>query len=292
MVGFGTAIAYGAVTVINAIATSKGAALGVNLWTKANVRLTGEKGVINGTILSEPNEDTTLIEESILTVLKYFHVENEFGAEGETESNIPIAKGLKSSSVASNALVLATIGALGKKVDDFTILNLSIDASIKAKTTITGAFDDASASFFGDITLTDNLKRRILKRFTIKEDLTVLMHIPSEKSYTFKSNVERMRLIAPQIKVAFREALLGNYWTALTMNGILYATVLGYEQKLAIDALEAGAIASGLSGKGPATVAIAYEGQIDKILDAWHTYDGEVIQGKVNHDKARIMRKE
>ncbi len=292
MVGFGTAIAYGAVTVINAIATGKGAALGVNLWTKAKVRLTGETGFVNGKILSEPNEDTTLIRESILTVLKYFHVDNEFGAEVETESNIPIAKGLKSSSVASNALVLATIGALRKNVDDFTALDLSVDASIKAKTTITGVFDDASASFFGDITLTDNLKRRMLKRFTIKEDLTVLLHIPSEKSYTFKSNVDRMRLIAPQIKVAFREALSGNYWTALTMNGILYATALGYEQKLAIDALEAGAIASGLSGKGPATAAIVYEGQIDKILDAWHSYDGEIIQGKVNHEKARITRKE
>jgi shikimate kinase len=76
------------------------------------------------------------------------------------------------------------------------------------------------------------------------------------------------------------------------MNGILYATALGYEQKLAIDALEAGAIASGLSGKGPATAAIVYEGQIDKILDAWHSYDGKIIQGKVNHEKARITRKE
>ena len=75
------------------------------------------------------------------------------------------------------------------------------------------------------------------------------------------------------------------------MNGILYATALGYEQKLAIDALEAGALASGLSGKGPATVAIVYESQIDKILDTWHTYEGEIIQGKVNHEKARITEK-
>jgi shikimate kinase len=292
MVGFGAAIAYGAVTIINAIATNKGAALGVNLWTKANVQLTREKGVVNGKILSDPNEKTTLIEEAILTVLKYFRVENKFGAEVETKSTIPIAKGLKSSSAASNALVLATIGALGKNVDDFTILNLSIDASIKARTTITGAFDDASASFFGDISLTDNLKRTILKRFTIKEDLTVLMHIPSEKAYTIHSNIGRMRLIAPQIKIAFREALAGNYWTALTMNGLLYATALGFNQKLAIDALEAGAIASGLSGKGPATIAIAYETEIDKILEAWYTYDGEIIQAKINHEKARITRKE
>ena len=218
MVGFGTAVAHGAVTVINAIATGKGAALGVDLWTKARVRLTSESGVVKGRILSEPSEDTALIRESVLAVLKYFHAESEFGAEVETESNIPIAKGLKSSSVASNALVLATAGALGRDVDDLTALNLGVDASFRAETTITGAFDDACASFFGDIVVTDNLERRILKRFKVEEDLTVLLHVPSKKSYTYESNVNRMRLIAPQVEVAFREALLGSYWTALTMN--------------------------------------------------------------------------
>ena len=47
MVGSGTAIAHGAITVINAIATGKGAALGVDLWTKAYVRLTKEKAMTN-----------------------------------------------------------------------------------------------------------------------------------------------------------------------------------------------------------------------------------------------------
>lgn len=293
MVGFGTAIAHGAVTVINAIATGKGAALGIDLWTKARVRLMrSESGVVKGKILSAPNEDTALIKESVLAVLKYFHAESKFGAEAETESNIPIARGLKSSSVASNALVLATAGALGKDIDDLTALNLSVDASIKAETTITGAFDDACASFFGDIVLTDNLQRRILKRYRVKENLVIIIHIPTEKFYTYESNVNRMRLIAPQVEVAFREALLGSYWAALTMNGILYSATLGFDQSLAIDALEAGAIASGLSGKGPATVAISRKVNVNRILKAWRSCNGEIIQRKVNHEKARITRKE
>jgi shikimate kinase len=292
MVGFGTAVAHGAVTVINAIAAGRGAALGVDLWTEARVRLTSESGVVKGRILSEPIEDTALIRASVLAVLRHFQAEREFGAEVETESNIPIARGLKSSSAASNASVLATAGALGRDIDDLTALNLAVDASIEAETTITGAFDDACASFFGDIVVTNNLERRILKRFKVEEDLTVLLHVPSEKSYTFGSNVNRMKLIAPQVEVAFHEAYSGDYWTALTMNGILYSAALGFEQRLAIDALEAGAIASGLSGTGPATVAVSHGVDVDGILDAWRPYGGEIIQGKVNHEKARITRKE
>lgn len=289
---FGEAIAYGAATIINAIATGRGAAFGVNLWTKARVRLTDDVGNIEGKILSEPSEDTTLIRETILVVLKHFHVDDEFGAYAETESNIPIAKGLKSSSAAANALVLASIAALGKKLKDTDVVNLSVNAAVSAKTTITGAFDDTCASFFGNVVITDNLKREILRHFDVDENLTVLFHIPPQKSYTYKSNVDKMRLIAPQVEVAFKEALSGNYWTALTLNGVLYSAALGYNTSPAFEALEAGALASGLSGKGPATVAVAQIDVAHKIIDAWRSYDGDVIRAKVNKEKAKVTWQE
>ncbi len=289
MTGYGEAEAHGAATIINAIATGRGAAFGVNLWTKARVRLTEDASNIEGKILTEPNEDTSLIREAVLTVLRHFHVADKFGAYAETESNIPIAKGLKSSSTAANALVLATVTAVGKKIGETTVLNLSVDAAIKAKTTITGAFDDTCASFYGNVVVTDNLKRKILRSFEIKEDLDVIFHIPPQKSYTYSSNVSRMKLIAPQVETAFKEALSGNYWNGLTLNGILYSATLGYTTEPAIDALEAGALASGLSGKGPATVAVARSIKTQRIIDAWHSYDGEIIKAKINKEKARVI---
>ena len=39
MSGRAEAISHGAATIINAIATGKGAAVGVDLWTKATVKL-------------------------------------------------------------------------------------------------------------------------------------------------------------------------------------------------------------------------------------------------------------
>jgi shikimate kinase len=292
LVGFGEAVAHGAATIVNAISTGRGAAFGVDLWTKARIQLTRTPRQIEGKILSDPDEDTTLLRETVSTVLRYFRVEDKFGALAETESNIPIAKGLKSSSVASNALVLATVGALGRRVDDFTAVNLGVDASIKAKATITGAFDDACASFFGNIVVTDNAARKVLHFAKIEEDFTVLLYVPKAKSYTFTSDVDRMKLIAPQVNVAFTEALKGNYWTALTLNGLLYSAALNLNPKPAIDALEAGAVASGLSGKGPAVVAVTHGKNVNRVVKAWTAYDGEILRGHVNRDKARITRKE
>jgi shikimate kinase len=292
LVGFGEAVAHGAATIVNAISIGRGAAFGVDLWTKARVQLTRTPRQIEGKILSDPDEDSALLRETVSTVLRYFRVEDKFGALAETESNIPIAKGLKSSSVASNALVLATVGALGRRVDDFTAVNLGVDASIKAKATITGAFDDACASFFGNIVVTDNAARKVLHFAKMEEDLVVLLYVPKAKSYTFTSDVDRMKLIAPQVDVAFNEALRGNYWTALTLNGLLYSAALNLDPKPAIDALEAGAVASGLSGKGPAVVAVAHGKNVNRVVRAWTAYDGEILRGRVNRDKARITRKE
>ncbi len=292
MEGFGEAVAYGAATIVNAIAIGKGAAFGLDLKTRAKVTLTSEAGVVKGKILSEPEEDTKLIEAAIQVVFKHFDVEKKFGAYVETESNIPIAKGLKSSSVAANALILAASAALGKKLNDKTILNLSVEAAFKAKTTITGAFDDTCASYYGNIVITNNLRRQIIKRDRIRKNYCVLIHIPPQKAYTVKSNVEQMRLIAPHVELAFKEALKGNYWKALTLNGILYSAALGYNQKIVFEALKAGAVAAGLSGKGPAVVAVVNEKNKDKVLDVWRSFKGEVLETNINRRKSHIVRAE
>ncbi|RLG92136.1 MAG: shikimate kinase [Candidatus Hecatellales archaeon] len=292
MKGFGEAVAYGAATIVNAIATGRGAAFGINLKTKARVTLTSDVGVVKGKILSDPKEDTRLIEAAVKVVFKRFGVEKKFGAYVETESNIPIARGLKSSSVASNAIVLATLAALKRKTSDKTVLSLSVKAAFEAKTTVTGAFDDTCASYYGGVVVTDNLKQKILKKDKIKEDYSILIHIPPKKVYTAKSDVEKMRLIAPQVELAFKEALKGKNWEALTLNGILYSSALGYSQETVFEALKAGAVAAGLSGKGPAIVAVVEKEKKDKVLDVWKPFKGEVLETNLNNKKSFVVEAE
>jgi shikimate kinase len=224
----------------------------------------------------------------VKTVLRRFGLLDTYGAYVETDSNIPIARGLKSSSTAANALTLACLSALGEECEDLEVVKLGVEAAMEAKVTITGAFDDACASYFGDIVVTDNLERRILRRF-IPEDLSVLLYVPSEKSYTVKADLQRMRLLAREVDVAFKEALSGNYWTAMTLNGLIYASALGYDPSIALDALAKGAIAAGLSGKGPSFAAVVPRDSMDNVKEAWKSLPGKLIETSINHEKARRL---
>jgi shikimate kinase len=289
LTGKATAIAHGAATIVNAIALGKGAAFGVDLWTMAEVKLTDEPHVFKAEITSDPKENTALIEKTVLRVLQRFSLDNSFGAKVKMWSNIPIAKGLKSSSAAANAVALAATEALGKTLDDLEIVKLGVDAAFDAKVTVTGAFDDACASYFGGVVITDNLNREIVKQLPLAEDLTVLFLVPPEKAYTADSNVSRLQTVKPLIEVAYKEALEGKVWEALTLNGLIYSSASGYDTSIAIDALAAGAVAAGLCGKGPAVTAVAPKDKIDSVKAALQKYDGEVLQARLNREKAKVL---
>ncbi len=286
----GKAIAYGAVTVVNALATGRGAALGINLWTEATVKLTNKPGVVDGIIVSDPMEDKTLMEKCVLKVLRKFSLDEVYGAYVETISNIPIARGLKSSSVASNAIVLATIDALNEELPDEEALKLSVEACIEAGVTVTGALDDASASYLGGMTVTDNKAMKILKRFEVDEDIKVLIHVPMFKRYTTKVDLSKLKLMSEELDVAFREAIEGRWRTAMVLNSLICCSTLGYTIEPVLNALEAGALASGLSGKGPAIFALAYQDSVNSIKNAWSNLDGELIEASVNNGKAHTLK--
>jgi shikimate kinase len=283
------AISHGAATIVNAIATGKGAAIGVDLWTKASVTLTDEPGTVKVKILSDSSENPVLAQKTVECVLKHFGLEKEFGAKVETRSNIPVARGLKSSSAAANAVALATTAALERSLEDVAVVKLGVDGAMDAKVTVTGAFDDACASYFGGVVITDNMERRIVKRFELAECPAVLFYVPAEKTYTINSDVKRMKDMAPVVKIAYREALNGKYWAALTLNGLIYSSALGYDPSPAVDALTAGAFASGLSGTGPAVTAIVPEDKVDAVKEVWQKREGEVLEARINQEKARVV---
>jgi shikimate kinase len=83
--------------------------------------------------------------------------------------------------------------------------------------------------------------------------------------------------------------LKGNHWTALTLNGIICSSALGCNPSIAIDALMRGAVAAGLSGTGPAVTAIVSGESIDLVKDVWQAYEGEILETRVNCDKARVV---
>lgn len=287
----------GSATIVNAIATGSGSAFGINLDIVAEVRSTSYG------IKCSPDLDidTSLMELCAKNVFNHYQinfednkedlrsVEDVIGIEISTKSDLPPASGLSSSSALSNAVTLAIseliVDEFDKKpMNDLEIVNLAIDSSLEAGVTITGAFDDATASYFGGVTVTDNINREII----IKEKMDnhkLLIYMPNIDSMTANSDVKRMKLLAPLVEMAFEKASQKEYYTALNLNGILYSNALDFDTKIAIDALSAGAIASGLSGTGSAYVAIIDNESKDNIKDIWNSYtdSGRIIETEVDN---------
>ncbi|MFQ6130008.1 MAG: shikimate kinase [Candidatus Hadarchaeaceae archaeon] len=284
----GAASACGSATVVNAIATGKGAAFGVELRVRANCELTNRPGEIVGRVADDPSESARLIEICARKVLEYFRLEQTYGARVQTRSKVPIAVGLSSSSAAANAAVLATFAALGKKPRLKLVLNLGIDAAFEADVTVTGAFDDAAASLFGSGVVTDNTKRRLLRRFKLDPKLAVLIYMPPMKFHTSRINMAKIKPLRRGVEVVHDQAVRGNVFGALTLNGLLYSCALGYDPTIALDALAAGALAAGLTGTGPAVVAIAKPGRVKDIKKAWRGRPGVIIATRPALEGARI----
>lgn len=272
----GYAYAYGAGTIINAISTWKGAAFGIDLKTQAEVILTDDKKIIG---YMEEGGDTTLIERSVeLTLLRF---DSKIGAKVATKSQIPIASGLKSSSAAANATVLATLDALGEKLDPLEVIKIGVQAALDAKVTITGAFDDACASMLGGFVITDNKKKELIKRE--ERDSQVLILAPEKKVLSSGTNVLRSRLIGKWVEMAYKEAIAGNYEKAMTLNGFLYCAALGFSTDPMMMALELGIDGVSLSGTGPAYTALGSPELLDKLEPVWERSGANVIRTKVNN---------
>jgi shikimate kinase len=282
----GEAMAYGAVTVVNALATGKGAAFGIDLRTKATVELK-DNGTIEATILDGEGESTLLVEKCVRKVLNHFGLRT-LGAIVRTESNIPVARGLKSSSVAGNAVVLATLAALQKRMEPDDILRVVADASLEAKVSITGAFDDAAASLYGNVVVTDNLARKVLRTFPI-EDYCVLLLVPPEKRYTNEVDLTKVKTIARVADIAHNEALEGNYWNAMTLNGLIYSHVLGLTTDVILDSLQAGALAAGISGKGPTYAFVVEEDSKQRVLVPLRKQEGQIIVSRTRSHSSLPM---
>ncbi len=285
----GNAYASGAGTIINAIATWKGAAFGIDLKTFSNVELSESEKEISGSIVEMPEGDPRLIERCVEIVLDRFGL--ELGGTVRTRSEIPLAGGLKSSSAAANATIIATLRAIDKTLPPLEIVKLGVEAAKEVGVTITGAFDDACASFFGGVVITDNRKMELI----VREELhsKVLIFAPAKKAFSADTNVKRSRLIAPYVDIAYSLALEREYKKAMTLNGFLYCGALGFDSEYLLRALECGVKGVSLSGTGPSYAALVNPDQVNELKSAWEScgQEGRIIETTItNRDAISIYR--
>ncbi|OAQ54537.1 hypothetical protein HTG_03000 [Natrinema mahii] len=283
----GRAVAPAAGTVLNALATGTGSAFAIDLETTASVELTGDGDVV-GEVAGRPEADTTLVERCVeLTVAEYAAAagldESTVGARVTTESDVPMASGLKSSSAAANATVLATLDALevADAVERIEACRLGVRAARDAGVTVTGAFDDASASMLGGVTVTDNTADALLAREEI--DWHALVYTPPEQSYSADADVSACERVAPMARLVEELALDGRYGEAMTVNGFAFAAALEFPTGPMLDALPDAAGVS-LSGTGPSYVAVGERDALEAVQERWTDRDGRTRLLKTRTD--------
>jgi shikimate kinase len=279
----GEASAPGAVTIVNAIATLKGSAFAVDLRTRATVELEEDASGVEGS--TDVEVDTTLIETCVENTLDRIGV--EAGGTVETETEIPPESGLKSSSAAANATVLATLDALdaADTLEPLEATFVGVESARETGVTITGALDDAAASMLGGVVLTDNSKDELLRHE--KFDTHVAVYVPDERAASASTDVERSKLVAPVVERAFEMAREGDYADAMTTNGLAYCAALRRDASPAVDAL-AHAEGAGLSGTGPSFAAIGDSQQVSEVAKEWKELEGTVLEPGTDGRGAKI----
>lgn len=275
------AIVHGAISIVNAIATGKGSALGISLKVTAEVEL--QKG--HGLRFITGRNGDGLIKNIIQKTIPKETIESNM-ISIRVDSEIPIGYGLKSSSAVSNAIVLACSQiAREEDINDNTILEVAALSSLEAKVSLTGAYDDATACYFGGFTVTDNYSRRLIRKERAPENLYAIIILPSS---TTRGDVRKLRNLSDIFIDAFRFAESGQYWKAMKLNGVLASAALSSSYAPAMAAMEHGALSASISGNGPSIAAVGNEDAIEPIVGALSKYDGEIIVSKVNNEKANV----
>ncbi|MDE1853145.1 MAG: shikimate kinase [Thaumarchaeota archaeon] len=282
----------GAVSVVNAIASGRGATVAVRLRTRARVEVEQSPGewdvALNGRFVG-----STLAQETVAKTMLAIGLDpSRHSGSVETTTEAPVGVGLKTSSSSSVAISMATLAAFGRqRYAPHDILGYSVSASLASGVSATGALDDAASCLMGGANFTDNLSRKVLSSQRLGKPLTVLIRVPQGRSRRKKVSLRSVRTFSKEADEIFRLGKRGKVWNAMTLNGFLYCSIYGYDPLPATQALEAGALGAGLSGTGPAVAAVFGEqGEPDRLEEAWSDGGANVIVTQTTDEGATFER--
>jgi shikimate kinase len=276
MRGIGTT--SGAVTVVNALPTGIGCALAISLPVRVEIELRSAEGSGNQRIQIERSADTELVRETLSVGLARFAPGEKFSGEVRVDSQVPVGKGLKSSSAVGGAILRAIGGALRQSRPPDELARLAADVAQQIGLSATGAYDDCLAALQGGLVLTDNTKRTSLRAPPLTGDLRAVLWIPPEPHRPSTVWLERFRAEAASGRVAVEAARRGDWREAMTRNTELVERVMGYDYGgLRSELLQAGSAMCGVSGMGPALAALVPRANVDAVAARLPPDRGQIL---------------
>lgn len=259
----GTGESYGAVTVVNAMPCGIGSTIGVCLKTNAKFTASGIRREVM--IENDPGESTHMAKICVSKTYDAICLPEPKGWELTTSSEIPVSRGLKSSSSACNAIISAVLAENGIQMDKMDVIKLGVECARKAGVTVTGSFDDSCGCHIGGLVITDNINDQLILSKDIGE-YDVIIHVPEQKIRKYNLPLEKLRTRAEEMMTVIETAKTDPF-AAMTMNGRIISEESDLDNSLAELALKHGALGAGISGSGPATAIVTEKGNGRKLMD-------------------------
>jgi shikimate kinase len=273
---------HGAISIVNAIATGKGAALGIS--KKVNVEMETSYG--KGVIIEVENK--SMSSRLINRVIEKIVTKNELSKTKlkiSLDTEIPTGYGLKSSSAISTAVAMTCAKLFKPNMNDTEILNAGVKASIETKVSLTGAYDDACACYYGGFVVTDNYKKKLIRSEKCLNHVSAVIFIPKSRK---RGNVKKLKTLSADFEKAWNLAKKSDYWNAMNLNGIATSTILSSEPEIILKLIENGAIGASVSGNGPSIAAIVENNSVPKIKKLFSTLEGKTTIAQINNKKAEV----
>ena len=275
-------LVHGAVSLVNAIATGSGAAVGIDTFVKTTLE------VKEGTGIYITSDNKTISSRLINKVIQNSVPKKQLEKtrlELDFQSNIPTGYGLKSSSAISTAVSMACSKAFQRKFTDKKILKIGVESSIQTKVSLTGAYDDACACYYGGFNVTNNYKRSLVLRRPAPNNLQAIIFLPKSRK---RGNLKKLKNFKPAFEKAWELAKNGDYWNASILNGIATSSILNSNPELIFKLIEKGAIGATISGNGPSIMAITKKGHNSNIKKEFSSLEGNIIISNINNKKAEV----
>ena len=253
-----------AITVLNAIGSGIGSTLGISTLNKVII----ENADSMEFIINQKNADDFLIKQCIDTFEKKFRLSIE-PAKITTNTQLPPKKGMKTSSTVSTLLILALAKFTNIEMSNYEAMLLGAEASVIAKVSITGAFDDAYTSLNGGFVITNNYKKQVLFKSIIpsnilKKEISLLIpenSNPKDELLNLSEFVDTSVL-----SQSLKEAYARNIERAIDLNTSAYAQYLLKDPKIINDLKTDTKSIVGLNGAGP-SLFIIHESDLSEEIE-------------------------
>ena len=273
---------HGAISIVNAIATGKGAALGISKKINAEMETSHGSGIVIEV------ENKSMSSRLINKVIEKIVSKNELAKNKlkiSLDTEIPTGYGLKSSSAISTAVAMVCAKLFKPRMSDFEILNAGVKASIETKVSLTGAYDDACACYYGGFVVTDNHNKKIIHAEKCLNHVSAVIFIPKSRK---RGNINKLKASSDVFDKAWNLAKKSDYWNAMILNGLTTSTILSSEPKIIPKLLENGALGASVSGNGPSIAAIVKNNAVSKIKNVFSSLDGKITVAEINNKKAEV----